>query len=163
MALHDFTMQQWWMESLTAKIIAFSLELPEFYVFFFSFFKRLSIERCQMHHHADRPSLKVAVSFHSKNFVQKIRLKSRETHGWTWPKRTHSWGIYFSVGRIDVWSFECGNVHLFLGSNLKIRQMYLTDPPIGGVISDFKSKTASLIVYTIWSLVYRQIKIRKMQ
>lgn len=70
MALHDFTMQQWWMESLTAKIIAFSLELPEFYVSFF--FKRLSIERCRLQHHADRPSLKVAVSFHSKHCVQKI-------------------------------------------------------------------------------------------
>lgn len=57
MALHDFTMQQWWMESLTVKIIAFSLELPEFYVsFFFFFFKRLSTERCRLHHHADRPS-----------------------------------------------------------------------------------------------------------
>lgn len=32
-----FTMQQWWMESLTVKIIAFSLELPEFYVSFFFF------------------------------------------------------------------------------------------------------------------------------
>lgn len=45
------------MESLTVKIIAFSLELPEFYVsLFFFFFKRLSTERCRLHHHADRPS-----------------------------------------------------------------------------------------------------------
>lgn len=66
------------MESLTAKIIAFSLELPEFYVSFFkTFLKRLSIERCRLHPHADRPSLKVAVSFNSKNFVQNIRLNTR--------------------------------------------------------------------------------------
>lgn len=79
MALHDFTMQQWWMESLTAKIIAFSLELPEFYVFFsFLFLKRLSTERCRLHHHADRPSLKVAVSFHSKNGIQTVRLNTTE-------------------------------------------------------------------------------------
>lgn len=33
-----FTMQQWRMESLTAKIIVFSLELPEFCFFSFFFF-----------------------------------------------------------------------------------------------------------------------------
>lgn len=77
MALHDFTMQQWWMESLTAKIIVVSLELPEFYVSLFFFFKRLSVESCRLHHHADGASPKVAVSFHSKHCVQKIRLNTK--------------------------------------------------------------------------------------
>lgn len=80
MALHDFTMQQWWMESLTAKIIAFSLELPEFcfFFFFFSFFKRLSIERCRLHHYADNASLQVAVSFHSRDCIQQVQQNTGE-------------------------------------------------------------------------------------
>lgn len=78
MALHDFTMQQWWMESLTAKIIAFSLELPEFYVsfFFLSFFKRLSTERCRLHHHADRPSPQSRCEFS----FQELRPKDTAEH-----------------------------------------------------------------------------------
>lgn len=78
MALHDFTMQQWWMESLTAKIIAFFIRITRILCFFFFFFfKRLSTERCRLHHHADRPSLKVAVNFHSRNCVQKNKSEHK--------------------------------------------------------------------------------------
>lgn len=82
MALHDFTMQRWWMESLTAKIIVVVLELPEF-CFFSFFFKRLSTERCRLHHHADGPSLRVAVGFLPGSSASKGYDGTRDKRGRT--------------------------------------------------------------------------------
>lgn len=117
MALHDFTMQQWWMESLTAKIIAFSLELPEF-CFFFSFFKRLSTERCRLHHYADNASPQVAVSFHSRDCIQQVQLNTGEK--WLNLTKMCAFIRYISV-RCYSYEVEGGKHHLicFEGENIK--------------------------------------------
>lgn len=79
MALHDFTMQQWWMESLTAKIIAIFIRITRIHLLlllllFFSF-ERLSGGRCPTASHADGPSLKVAAS--SGNCIQKVQVNTK--------------------------------------------------------------------------------------
>lgn len=107
MALHDFTMQQWWMESLTAKIIAFFIRITRILCFFFFFFKRLSTERSRLHHHADGPSLKVAVSFHSKNRVQKIRLNTKRKKGAELDQNVRICQQFIS--EIGIRLFECEN------------------------------------------------------
>lgn len=81
MALHDFTMQQWWMESLTAKIIAFVIRITRILCFFFFFLNDCPQRGADLHHHADRPSLKVAVSFHSKNCVRKDTTEHKRKKG----------------------------------------------------------------------------------
>lgn len=126
MALHDFTMQQWWMESLTAKIIAFSLELPEFCFFFFHFFffKRLSVERCQLHHHADRPLPQSRCEFsfqelRPKGTTEHKRKKMAELD----QKCAHLLAIYFSlrswrskqIGKRPFWGGKILK-NLFFGS-----------------------------------------------
>lgn len=46
------------------------------------------------------PSLKVAVSFHSRNCVQKVQLNTREKNGWTWPKMCAFISYLFQFGVI---------------------------------------------------------------
>lgn len=78
MALHDFTMQQWWMESLTAKIIAIFIRITRILLLlllFFLSFERLSGERRPTASHADGPSLKVAAS--SGNCIQKVQVNTK--------------------------------------------------------------------------------------
>lgn len=79
MALHDFTMQRWWMESLTAKIIAVLVELPEFCCFsFFFFFQRLSTERVPMASPCRRTLPQSRCGFPSGICVHRVRWDTRE-------------------------------------------------------------------------------------
>lgn len=65
MALHDFTMQQWWMESLTAKIIAFFIRITRILGFFFFLFLLNDCPQrgANLHQRANGASLKSCCEF----------------------------------------------------------------------------------------------------
>lgn len=96
-----------------------------------------------MHHHANGTSLKVAVSFHSKHCVQKIRLKTREK--WLNLTKMGASSSYFNLG---LQCIKMKTPKLLWKCNLKNN----TDLFRGYFC-------VSLIVYMVLSHMHREIRI----